>query len=253
MKIVVRRRDAAFRIAYRIREFFMFRPALVLAFSLIVVSFSQAQSFEYAVRHHHLRRDCRGTLKITSDGVEYKTLNPKDSRTWKFEEIRTLEVQSPTGISVVTYEDQKRWAGKDKVFEFTLLDKKATPELSAFLLSHVKRPMELAVLPEESGQLAFQMPAKHLHTVVGAMGVLKIYPDRIEFQSAKAGDSRIWRLKDIERFSQPDRYRFQIVSYVPKAGGPTEVYNFQLLDDAPEGLYDYLWLRLHPSSYYPER
>ncbi len=59
------------------------------------------------------------------------------------------------------------------------------------------------------------------------------------------------RFGDIERFSRPDRFRFQIVSYVPKAGGPTEAYNFQLMEDLPEGAYDYLWVRLHLSSYYP--
>lgn len=208
------------------------------------------QSFEYAVKHRHTLKDCSGTLKITSDGVEYLTVHAKDSRLWKSDEIRTLEVKSPTEISVVTYEDQKRWAGKDKVFEFTLLDKKATPELSTFLLSRVKRPMQVAVLPEQ-GAPDFELPVKHLHTISGTTGVLKIYPDKVIYQTTKEGDSRYWRLADIERFSQPDRFRFQIVSYVPMAGGPTEVYNFQLMEDLPEGLYDYLWVRLHPSSYYP--
>ena len=210
-----------------------------------------AQSYEYAVKHHHTLKDCQGTLKITGVGVEYLTAHAKDSRLWKFDEIRTLEVKSPTEISIVTYEDQKRWAGKDKVFEFTLLDRKATPELSAFLLSRVKRPMEVAVLPEQ-GVPKFELPVKHLHTITGTTGVLKIYPDKVIYETAKAGDSRYWRLADIERFSQPDRFRFQIVSYVPMAGGPTEVYNFQLMEDLPEGLYDYLWVRLHPSSYYSE-
>lgn len=229
----------------------MNRLVFVLLMGLFSATWSDAQTFEYKVLHHHTLKDCRGTLKIAPEGVEYRTPHPKDSRKWKYEEIRTLEVKSPTEISVVTYEDQKRWVGKDKVFEFTLLDKKATPELSLFLLSHVKRPMELAVIPEEGGKPAFQIPVKHLRTVVGAMGVLRIYEDRIVFQSPKAGDSRYWRLADIERVSQPDRFRFQIVSYVPKAGGPTEVYNFQLLGDLPEGALDYLWVRLHPSSYYP--
>ncbi len=211
----------------------------------------RAQNFEFAVKHHHTLKDCKGTLKITAAGVEYLTTDAKDSRHWKFEEIRTLEVKSPTEIVVVTYEDQKRWMGKDKVFEFTLLEKKATPELSAFLLSRVKRPMEVAVLPEQ-GVPKFELPVKHLHTITGTTGVLKIYPDKVVYETAKQGDSRYWRLTDIERFSQPDRFRFQIVSYVPKAGGPTEVYNFQLMEDLPEGLYDYLWVRIHRSSYYPE-
>jgi len=229
----------------------MFRPLLISFFCCSLLPLAQAQDFEYAVRHHHVRKDCRGTLRITPAGVEFKSERAKDSRAWNFDAIRALEIKSPTEVTVVTYEDQKRWLGKDKVFEFTLLGKTAAPELSAFLLSHVKRPMELAVIPEEGAAPAFQIPVKHLHTIVGAMGVLRIYPDRVVFQSAKPGDSRYWRLSDIERCSQPDRFRFQIVSYMPKAGGPTEVYNFQLMQDLPEGVIDYLWVRLHPSSYYP--
>jgi hypothetical protein len=232
-------------------RYFLCGPLVVILFTMLAVPVLPAQSFEFAVRHHHLLRDCRGTLKISAAGVEYRTPHPKDARKWKFEEIQTIEVNSPTRISLVSYEDQKRYAGKDRVFEFELLAEKAKPELSVFLLQHVKRPMVLAVLPE-AGKPAFEIPVKHLHTITGAAGVLKIYADRIVFQSAREGDSRLWRLSDIERFSQPDRYRFQIVSHVPKAGGPTEAYNFQLMEDLPPGVYDYLWVRLHPSSYYPE-
>ena len=230
----------------------MLRSIVVLIFALTTTQVSLAQSFDYTVKHHHILKDCQGKLKITPEGIEYQASRPNDSRRWKFEAIRVIEVKSPTEISLITYEDQKRWVGKDKVFEFTLLDKKADPELSAFLLSRVKRPMELAVIPKVAETPAFEIPVKHLHTVVGAMGTLKIYPDKVVFQSSKVGDSRYWRLADIERFSRPDRFRFQIVGYTPQAGGPTEVYNFQLFEDLPDGLYDYLWLRLHPSSYYPE-
>jgi hypothetical protein len=210
------------------------------------------QEFQYAVEHHHaLGRSCRGTLRITPGGVEYRASNPKDSRDWKFDGFQTIELESPSQLAIVTYEDQKRWAGKDKVFRFTLLDKKATPELSAFLLAHVQRPMRLALIPERWEQPAFEFSVKHLRTISGSTGVLRIYPDGIVYQSSEAADSRLWRLEDIERFSQPDRYRLQIVSFVPSAGGPTESYNFQLMEDLPEGLYDYLWVRLHPTSYYP--
>ena len=229
----------------------MIRSTLVILFAFWTIPFARAQSFEYSVRHKHVLQDCHGTLKVGPEGVEYLASRPKDSRKWKFNEIRTLEVLSPTKISLVTYEDQKRWAGKDKVFEFVLLDKQATPELTAFLLGRVKKPMELAVVPEEKQKPAFEMRVKHLHTITGAMGVLRIYPDRIIFLSSAVGDSRDWRFADVERVSQPDRFRFQLVSFAPKAGGPTEVYNFQLLDDLPAGLLDYLWVRFHPSTYYP--
>jgi len=212
---------------------------------------SWARSFEYAVQHQHTFKDCKGTLKISEAGVEYQASQPKDSRKWQFDEIQVLKINSPGRISFVSYEDQRRYLGKDRTFVFRLLDKKVTAELSSFLLSRVRKPMVVAVLPED-GKPVFEIPVKHLHTIAGIAGVLQIYPDRVAFRSAKTAESRFWRLADIERFSQPDRFRFQIVSYIPKAGGPTEVYNFQLLQDLPEGVYDYFWVRLHPSSYYPE-
>ncbi len=222
----------------------------ILACTAVRAAYPQGQEFDFSVRHRHVFKDCSGTLKITGDGVEYRTDYAQDARKWRFEEIRTLEIKSPTKISIITYEDQKRYAGKDRVFEFTLLDKKATPELSAFLLSRVKRPTRLAVTPVQENPV-YEISVKHLHVFGGALGVLRIYPDKVIFQSKETGDSRVWRIKDIESFGHPDRYRFQITGYLPKTGGPTEVYNFQLMDDLPEGVYDYLWVRLYPSSYYP--
>jgi len=222
-------------------------------FLLILFGLAQAmaQEFSYSVRHRHALRDCGGVLNINSSGISYTTTKGKDSRKWSFDDIRTLQIKSPTQISVLTYEDQKRWVGKDKVFEFDLVGKKATPELSAFLLTHVERPMKLAVIPEIPEEATYEIMVKHLHAIAGTRGVLRIYPDKVVYITEVEGDSRVWRMRDIERFSQPDRFRFQLVGYVPESGRPNESYDFQLMQDLPDGLYDYLWVRLHPSSYYP--
>lgn len=228
--------------------------SLLFLFFAAAGSFAAENQFHYSVRHQHIFKDCRGVLTISDAGVEYKTAHKNDSRKWSFKEIRLLRVESLTGVSILTYEDQKRYIGKDRTFSFNLVEGKVSADLSAFLLARIKRPMVLAVLPPSSPdeeKPAFEIPAKHLHTIEGAMGVLRIYTDRIIFQAVREGDSRFWRLSDINRFSQPDRYRFQIVSDVPMAGGPTEVYNFQLLNELPAGVYDFLWVRLHPSTYYP--
>src|SRR6266516_7421272 len=100
-----------------------------------------AQDFEFAVRHHHTLKDCRGVLKFTGDGVEYRTAHAKDSRTWKYSELRVIKVDSPIEITVLTYEDQKRLLGKDRAFAFTPLEGKVPAGLSAYLLSRVPRPM----------------------------------------------------------------------------------------------------------------
>lgn len=224
---------------------------LLLVLMFIFPTAAVAQDFEFAVRHHHTLRGCRGVLKFTADSVEYRTEHAKDGRTWKYADLRVIKVESGERISLITYEDQRRFLGKDRVFEFTLLERKAPAELSAFLLKKVRRPLVLAVLPQD-GKPTFEFPAKHLHTFGGARGLLRIYADRVVFESSREGDSRIWRLEDIERFGQPDRFRFQITSRVPRGGGPTEVYNFELIEDLPPGAYDYLWIRLHPSTYYHE-
>ena len=230
----------------------MKKLGVLISIFLLEILPMQAQDFSYAVKHHHTLKDCRGVLNITADGVEFKAARVKDSRKWTFDDIQTLEVKSPTEISIVTYESQERWVGKDKVFTFILLDKKATPELSAFLLSHVKKPLETALIPEDSEKPVYEVPVKHLRTISGTRGMLRVYPHSVVYQSQTGEDSRVWRIEDIERFSQSERFRIEIVSYVPKAGGPTETYNFQLMEDLPHGVYDYLWVRLHPSSYYPE-
>ena len=60
-------------------------------------------------------------------------------------------------------------------------------------------------------------------------------------------DSRYWRYGEIQNFSQSERYRFEIVSFEDKFGGP-KAYNFQLREALPATAYDYVWARVYPSK-----
>ncbi len=228
----------------------MLRTVSLLLIALLSGPVASAQDFQYSVRHRHTLKDCRGLLKINAEGISFTATKGKDSRKWTFNDIRILEIQSPSSLAIVSYEDQKRWLGKDKVFEFDIVDKRLTADLSVFLLNRVKRPMRIAVIPDIAEKPAYEFAVKHLHPVSGTRGVLQIYSDKIIYRTQISGDSRYWRIQDIERFSQPDRFRFQIVSFLEKAGGPHESYDFQLIEDLPDGVYDFLWVHLHPSSYY---
>jgi hypothetical protein len=127
-----------------------------------------------------------------------------------------------------------------------------TPEVSALLMARATRPIVTSVFSVTGGPPTFEMPVKHLHTFGGCEGVLKIYPDRVNYESAtQPADSRYWRYGDIQNFGHPTRYRFEITTYEDKLGGPTRVFNFELKEDFPAQAYDYLWLRLNPSEYYP--
>lgn len=211
-----------------------------------------AQSFEFTVEHQHALRNCRGTLTITPDKIEYKTTHKKDSRTWRYIDIRQIKVESPTVLEIVTYEDQRRMLGRDRIFKFRLLVGQITPELSALLMAEATHPLVTSVMPMSDGAPTFELAVKHLHTLGGCEGVLRIYPDRVTYESRdRPSDSRFWRYTDIEHFGHPARYRFEITTYEDRFGGPTKVYNFQLKEEFPARAYDYLWVRVHPTKFYP--
>ncbi|MBI4469419.1 MAG: hypothetical protein HY650_08880 [Acidobacteria bacterium] len=229
-----------------------------LAAALLAMAFyfvprlAVAQTHEFQVEHQHTLRDCRGTLIITPDTIDYRTTHKKDSRSWPYVEIRQLKVESSTRLEIVTYEDQKRMLGRDKIFKFRLLQGQLRPDVVALLMAKSTHPPATSVMPVASGTPAFQIPVKHLHTLGGCEGLLSIYPDRVTYESKdKPTDSRYWRYADIHNFGHPTRYRFEITTFEDKYGGPTKVFNFQLKEDLPARAHDYVWVRVYPSEFYP--
>lgn len=222
--------------------------AVLLMMFFLAPQLVSAQKFEFSVEHQHTLRNCRGTLTITSSKIEYTTTHEKDSRSWFYRDIRQIKVASSTMLEIVTYEDQRRMLGRDRIFRFRLLSGQITPEVSALLLAQAKRPLVTSVMPVTGESPTFEIPVKHLHTFGGCEGVLRIYPDRVTYESQdRPSDSRFWRYSDIEHFGHPTRYRFEITTYEDKFGGPTKVYNFHLKEEIPSRVYDYLWMRVHGS------
>jgi plastocyanin domain-containing protein len=74
----------------------------------------------------------------------------------------------------------------------------------------------------------------------------------VAYESAdNPAHSRYWRYSDIQGFSHPTRYRFEITTFEKKFGGPAKVYDFQLKEDLPSPAYDYVWVRVNPAELYP--
>ena len=207
-----------------------------------------AQSFTLQVEHEHTLRNCRGTLIITPENIEYQTAEKRDAQSWEYSEIRQLTVVSPIALELATYEDQPRLIGRDRIFKFRLLEGRITPEISALLAAKVTHPLVTAVPPQTDGTPQFVIPVKHLHALGGCAGTLKIYDDRIVFESQT--DARFWRYRDIQNFSHSERFRFEIVSYEDRVGG-AKAYNFQLKEELPPQAYDYLWARVYPAKFRP--
>ncbi|HZS04762.1 MAG TPA: hypothetical protein VFD58_08000 [Blastocatellia bacterium] len=205
-----------------------------------------AQRYQFAAEHLHTLRNCRGTLVITPDGIEYQTDHKPDARAWRYVEIRQITVVSPAELALTTYEDQRRMVGRDRVFRFRLPGGKLTPEISAMLMERATHPIATSVMPQSDGTPAYEVPVRHLHRFGGSAGVLKIYPDRMTFESRETpSDSRFWRYSDIQNFSQSERFRFEIATFEGHFGGQKS-YDFQLKEDLPSQAYDYVWVRVYP-------
>ena len=228
---------------------------LLVAALLYVAGPAQAQEpgYEFSVEHLHTLKNRPGQLILSEHGIEYRTSDPKetkDARTWLYGDLWQIKIASPTRLEVVTYEDQHRLAGRDRIFIFRLLDQEITPEISAFLMKKTKRPMVTSILPPTNESPVFTVSVKHLHLLGGCEGVLKIFGDRLTYESPnQPHNSRLWRFSDIQDFSHPTRYAFSLTSYEDQFGGPERTYSFQLKEDMPPQVADYLWERVYPMKY----
>ncbi len=225
--------------------------SILLGISLVFIgaaNLTLAQSFEFNVEREHTLRNRTGKLIITSDQIEYQTERKGESRVWAYNELQNIKILSPVRIELHSYEDQKPMLGMDRIYKFKLLDAEITPELSALLLAKLPRPLATSVLPEKGGEAIFSIPVKHLHRFGGCLGMLKIFTDRIVYEAQEeTTDSRYWRYRDVQSFSQSERFRFEIFSFEEGIGG-SKAYNFQLREDLPAGAYDYIWQRVYPSK-----
>lgn len=218
--------------------------------AFLAVKPTTAQSFELSVEHEHTLRNCRGKLLITPDKIEYQTDHKQDARSWQYTELRQLKVLSPISLELVTYEDQARLAGRDRIFKFTLLAGQITPEISDLLMKTAPRPIVTSILVPEPEEPRFTVLVKHVRPLNGSLGTLKIYGDRVVYEAAgKVTESRYWRYSDIQNFSHSERYRFEIVTYEDGIGG-LKAYNFQLREELSAPAYDYVWARVYPSKFH---
>ncbi len=220
---------------------------MVVTFLLVTVP-AAAQNYEFPVEHQHTLRSCRGALVISPEKIEYMSVHEKHARAWRHVELQQVKVESKTRLALLTYEDEKRLAGRDREWRFKLLEGEITPEISALLLAQATRPLVTSVPPVTDGSPRFEVQVKHLHNFGGCAGTLRIYADRVAFESVeKPEDSRFWRYTDIQNFSQSERFRFEITTSETGFGGPRS-YNFQLKQELPAQVYDYVWERVYPSK-----
>jgi len=207
---------------------------IVSLLSLLTGAAPVAQTYELPVEHLHTLRNCRGTLVITPDGVGYRTGHAEDARQWSYTDIQSIKVTAPRSIEIFTYEDQKRLLGRDRVWKFEASTADIPPEISALLVEKAARPVVTNQLPASSNPPLFAVPVKHRHVIGGCDGVLRIFSDRVTFESSDvAKDSRSWRYRDVDSFAHYERFRLEFVIWGRNSTRSTRTYEFHLKEDLP--------------------
>jgi hypothetical protein len=233
----------------------MFRQQLATSIAAIVILLAQVSwaaaadpPFEFSVKKHEFFGSSKGTLVFSQDGVEFQAADKKVARRWIYEDIKQVQILSPTRIAVLTYEDQGRLKlGADRTYRFEVTQDAVSPDLVTFLLERIPRPVVTAVVPRAGGEPLFRAHVKHLRQGRGSEGSLLMYEDRLVYLTEREDDARFWRFGDIFSVQRLDRFRLQVMAY-EGGSGKTRPFVFELKSDLPEGFYDALWARVNPPA-----
>jgi hypothetical protein len=229
----------------------MKRVALILWLGglLLVSSALQAQEVRFPVRHDRLLRDRTGELIFGETGIEYRTKDKGDARTWKYEDIQQLGLLSPKEVTVITYEDSKWKLGKDLFYRFTITTGEITPALWTQLQAKLKRPVVSALIPTDIAP-KFTIPVKHLRGFGGTQGMLEIGDEYIIYKTAVPKDSRIWRYQDISSVGTTGPYQMRLTSMdrAENEFGGERNFVFSLKQRLAPEAYDFIWWKLNGSQ-----
>lgn len=231
----------------------MFRQSLIIAaIAVLLVPASGAGAagppFELSVKKDRVWGASRGTLVFGQDGVEYRTTDEDDARLWSYDDIKQLQILSPSRIAVLTYEDQGRFKlGADRTFRFEVVERAVSSDLVTFLLDRITRPVVTAVMPRDDGEPLFRANVKHQRQGRGSEGTLVMHDTRLVYLTERDGESRYWRFGDVYAVLRLDRFRLQVLAY-EGGSGETRPFVFELKTELPDGFYDALWARVNPTS-----
>jgi hypothetical protein len=220
---------------------------------LLLCSGLQAQEVRFPVRHDRLLRDRVGELIVGETGIEYRTKDKGNARTWKYEDIQQLGLLSSKELTILTYEDSQWKFGKDLFYRFTITAGEITPALWARLQTRLKRPVVSALIPPDIAP-KFTIPVKHLRGFKGTQGMLEIGGDYIIYKTAVPKDSRIWRYQDISSVGTTGPYQMRLTSMdrAENESGGERNFVFSLKERLAPEAYDFIWWKIngpHISSF----
>lgn len=208
--------------------------------------FAVAAVLTLPAQHDHLYKSGAGTLEVTEHGIVWnEPTEPKHSRAWSWENIQQLELE-PGRMRLLTYDDAKWKAGRDREHIFRGVD-------AAQLHPLLREPLGakyIAALPD--GQPAapvWRVPVKLQRRLGGSEGHLTFDGKQLVFESFERGESRSWPLEVVDGVSSADRYELTVYT-LERAGwtrGRRE-FRFQLKTPIADQQYQALWRAVQRQS-----
>jgi hypothetical protein len=225
----------------------MIHRYLVAGFILVFVAAGAAAAgdppFELAASRNRLFGDTRGTLVVAEDGIAFRTPSVKNARHWRYADLKQVRILSQTRLQVATYEDRGRLhLGSHRSYDFRVTA--IPPELVAYLLARIERPIVTAVMPPLADTPRFLAPVTRARTGRGSDGTLRLYDGGLAYATDRDGEARFWRFRDIFAVLALDAFRLQVLAY-EGGSGETRAFTFDLKEPLPDGMYDALWQQVN--------
>ncbi len=217
-------------------------PLLVI----LIMPALPAETFSVA-QPKTLWRDGRGKVHIADEGIAYEGVKKKENRTWKYLDIQYFDRISRKEFVILTYEDRKRYLGRDREYRFVITSGELTDELFQTISKRIGRPVTNRVLPEVTSA-SYVVPVKHLHGLGGCEGELKFTKDMAYYVTGNKEDAREWLIaRDVQSVWSVNPYAFEIHVYDNNRHefSRTRVYKFDLKAPLDAEFYRALKLKLY--------
>jgi hypothetical protein len=198
------------------------------------------------VKHDHGIKSCQGEIVFGESTVSYETTNKKHARVWKYLEIQQIGLLGPKKLAILTYEDRKIALGKDRVFNFEVLEGEVNEVLWAFLEKHVTKPLVSDIIPA-SVPVKYSIPVRHLRGWGGTQGTLEITDMFVAYRSAARSDSRVWRYENISSVGSTGPYQLRLTTMERVNGehGGEKNFVFDLKERLNKEAYEFVWWKLN--------
>jgi len=164
--------------------------------------------YRFQAVHEHVFGNCAGDLIIKNNRVVYDSMaNPRDSRSWRFVDLRRVEIAKQDTLSIFTYEDSKAELGGNREFRFRIEGGKLAP-VQNFINSNIRRA---ALSPAAVESFPIVVEVEHKHNFGSCEGRLTFKEEGVVFQSYdRKQDSRSWKYVDLRWIDRPSPYEVSI-------------------------------------------